>query len=108
MQHEGTLHLLDFGPDPTTGVNRYAVNYASYDSHGGALPNVLRQGENGLRAFLAELQIEGSKIERALNDLHEHGRAVIQHVVLSDEQIKRYGLNEMGIIQSIISYLSTG
>ena len=89
------------------GDDRYSITYAPYDKGGGALPAREARSLSELKQFLSDIGCDVSTIERVLNDLNTTGRASLPNVVLSDEQLKRYGLQEMGILQSVISYLST-
>ncbi len=74
---EGTLAILKMGVDRSTGAARHVISFAPYTHGGGALRTISRYGSEALRQFLIA------------------------------EQLKRYGLGEMSIGASIMSYLST-
>lgn len=107
MKRGGSLHIIKLGPDSATGQGQYSVTYAPYDRRGGALPPYVVRGDSELRRFLQEIDVNEPAEDRAFAELNSSGRTSLHNVVLSDEQLKRYGLGEMGIIQSVISYLST-
>ena len=107
MKHEGTLHVRRLGPDPATGEDRYSITYAPYDRRGGALPPYVARSDADLRGFLREIGVEESRIDTVSFEVKSSGRASLPNIVLSDEQLKRYGLAEMSILESVISYLST-
>jgi hypothetical protein len=107
MKHEGSLHILRFGPDPATGAERYSITYAPDDRRGGALPPYVVRSDSDLRRFLREIELGEPEVSRALTDVKLSGRVSLPSIVLSNDQLSRYGLGEMGIIQSVISYLST-
>jgi hypothetical protein len=108
MQRTGTLRVLQLGPDPTTGDHRYALRYSPYDKGGGALPARIARGENDLKALLAELKIDDSTVRNIIGDVHRSGAAAIPSVVLTDDELRRHGLQEMGIVESVFSYLASG
>ncbi len=107
MKRNGSLNVLLLGTDPATGVARYAITYAPYDRRGGALPAREARSETEVMSFLTEVGINPQARETAVAELRRSRRVSIPNVALSDEELRRYGLQEMGIIQSVISYLST-
>jgi hypothetical protein len=107
MRHHGSLHVLRLGHDPNTGEERFSITYARYDRRGGALPPYVVRGERELLSFLENIGVDKSAAESLLAEMGAQGRGSLPNVVFTDEQLRRYGLGEMGIIQSVISYLST-
>jgi len=107
MDRTGSLHLLRLGADPATGIARYAVSYAPYDKGGGALPTRVVHGDDELVAFLRALNLDESTARGSVAEVAREGRASLPNVILSDEELRRHGLREMGILESVISYLST-
>ncbi|PYN93286.1 MAG: hypothetical protein DMD91_30405 [Candidatus Rokuibacteriota bacterium] len=106
MQREGFLHVLRLG-DGLNGEGRYSITFAPYDRGGGALPAREARSPSELREFLSEIGCDGTTIERVVSELQANRRTSMPNVVLSDEQLKRYGLREMGVLQSVLSYLSS-
>lgn len=107
MDRNGSLHLLRLGPDPDTSVVRYAVSYAPYDKGGGALPTRVVRGDDELAELLAGLKVDESVAHESVAAARSKGRSSLPHVIVSDEELRRHGLHEMGIFESVISYLST-
>ncbi len=107
MDHKGALHLLRLGPDPATGEEHFSVTYAPYEKRGGALSPYLARSVGELQTMLAKLRIDEAERNRALSEVRAGGHASLATVILSDADLKQYGLGEMGIIESVISYLST-
>jgi len=107
MERTGSLHLLRLGTDLHTGKPRYSITYAPYDRRGGALPARLAGSTEELRGFLSEIHCDAAAIEQTVDAVEATGRASLPNVILSDDDLRRYGLMEMGIVESIISYLST-
>ena len=107
MDRTGSLDLLRLGRDPATGVTRYAVSYAPYDRRGGALPTHVVDGEAELLALLTELKFDEGIARASIAQVRDNGRASLPNVVLSDEELRRHGLQEMGILESVLSYLSS-
>jgi hypothetical protein len=107
MDKQGVLHIVRLTIEPDTGTSIYAITYAPYDQRGGALPAREVRGEDVLVSFLKQIRLDDPTISAVLSSLRISGRASVPNIALSDEQLKRYGLSEMGILQSILSYLST-
>ena len=107
MNRTGSLHVLRLDVSSVAGDGRYSITYAPYDRGGGALPAREAGSVSELRQFFTDIACDASTIERVVEDLKTSGRASLSNVVLSDEQLKRYTLQEMGVLQSVISYLST-
>ena|SRR5438874_9214499 len=107
MERSGSLHLLRLGSDPATDRTRYAVSYAPYDRRGGALPTRAVDGEAELVAFLTKLNVDEATARAVAAEARDKGRASLPNVVLSDQELRRHGLQEMGILESVISYLSS-
>lgn len=107
MPHHGTLRVLRLGHDPNTAEDRYSITYARYNRRGGALPPYVMRGERELLSFLEDIGVDKSAAESLLAEVRAQGRGSLPNVVITDEQLRRYGLGELGIIQSVISYLST-
>jgi hypothetical protein len=107
MDRNGSLHLLRLGADPSTGIDRYAISYAPYDKGGGALPTRAFAGEDAVIAFLKELRIDDATARRAITQVRQDGRTSLPNVVVSDQELQRHGLQELGILESVLSYLST-
>ena len=107
MNHNGSLHVLKLGPDPVSGLTRYAMSYAAYDKGGGALPTHVAHGESDLEAVLKDLNVDGANAHATAVEARDNGRASLPNVVLSDDELRRHGLKEMGILDSVISYLSS-
>jgi hypothetical protein len=107
MDRNGSLHLLRLGPDPDTGALRYAVSYAPYDKGGGALPTRVVRSDEELVTLLASLKIDESAARESVGTVRSKGRSSLSNVIVSDEELRRHGLHEMGILESVISYLST-
>ena len=107
MERNGALHVLRLGANPLTGKDRYSITYTPYDKHGGALPSREAGSPSELQAFLCEIKCDRGMIDGVLSEIQSTGRASIPNVILSDDQLRGYGLQEMGVLQSILSYLSS-
>ncbi|MBI1848080.1 MAG: hypothetical protein HYR86_14060 [Candidatus Rokubacteria bacterium] len=107
MKRNGSLHILRLGLDPVRGEYRYYVTYARYDRRGGALPPYVLQSDSELLGFMREIGVEISDAASTLGDLKLTGHASLHNVGLTNEQLRKYGLEEMGVLESVISYLST-
>jgi hypothetical protein len=103
---EGTLAILKMGVDRSTGAARHVISFAPYTHGGGALRTMSRYGSEALRQFLIELGLPSEQAASMVKQVEETNRA-IPNVQLTAEQLKRYGLGEMSIGASIMSYLST-
>jgi len=64
-------------------------------------------GDDELVAFLRALNLDESTARGSVAEVAREGRASLLNVILSDEELRRHGLREMGILESVISYLST-
>ena len=104
---EGTLAILKMGVDQSTGAARYVISFAPYTHGGGALRTISRDGSEALRQFLIEVGLPSEQAGSIVKHVEETNRASIPNVQLTAEQLKRYGLGEMSIGASIMSYLST-
>lgn len=104
MGIEGTLHIVRFDGDAASP--RYSVMFAPYSSHGGALPQLPLSDSEALRAFLLEIGVPAETVNHVLIELTAKGAVSLQKSVLSVEQLRHYGLLELGIGESIMRYLS--
>ena len=107
MNHEGTLRIVHLDADRRSGKPQYSVTYVPYSRGGGALPRRVIGGDDQLRDFLREVQVDQRTIDETLAQVRTAGSVSLQRIVLSDEQLQQHGLQEMGILESVISYLST-
>ena len=107
MERNGTLHLLRLGPHSKTAATRYSVTYAPDAGRGGALPAHHVKTLLELEAFLRELHVDADEIKQAVLEVQEKKRASLPNVVLTDEELLKHGLQEMSIVDSVITYLST-
>ncbi len=62
-------------------------------------------GEEKLITWLEELGVNRESIDGTLQCVRENGRSSIENVELTEEQLKRYGLESPGIVESIREYL---
>src|SRR5947209_3563640 len=106
MERNGSLHVLRLGADPGTGATRYAASYTPYDKGGGAIPKRVVHGDEDLLALLHTLRVDDALAREVLAKVLAHGRTTLPNVVLLDDDLRRHGLQEMGILDSVISYLS--
>jgi hypothetical protein len=83
---EGTLYIRS--ADHNRDVS-FVPNIAGVHGSTGVHPC---EGEDGLIAFLEELDVPQERIANAMKELRLHGNASIHPVHLSPEQIQRYGL----------------
>ena len=107
MEKHGSLNIRRRGSDPSTGQPRYSLTYAPYDRGGGALPRRIAQTGDELASLLIEIGLDQEIVERSVRTARAEGRASIPDVTLTDDQVQRYGLKEMGIGASILSYIAS-
>jgi hypothetical protein len=107
MEKHGSLNIRRRGSDQSTGQLRYSLTYAPYDRGGGALPPRVAQTDDELKGLLIEIGLDQEIVERAVRTARVEGRVSIPDVTLTDEQVQRYGLKEMGIGASILSYIAS-
>jgi hypothetical protein len=107
MHQEGSLQILRLEEDPDSRQQRYSVAFAPYNRRGGALPSHVSRSDPELPGHRADQRFGEADIVQLLADVRRSGRASVPNVALSRDQLKKYGLQEMGILQSVISYLST-
>jgi len=106
MNHEGTLQSAKLDVDRRSGKPQYSVTYVPYSRGGGALPRRVITGDDQLTDFLRELGVDQRTIDETLTEVRAAGSVPLQRIVLSDEQLRRHGLHEMGILESVLSSLS--
>jgi hypothetical protein len=82
----GSIDILSAGNNRIVSFPLYARG------SGGSLRTHKCEGDDGLIAFLHELNISQKLIDKAPRDLHQHGSASIDNVPLSTEQLRHYGL----------------
>jgi hypothetical protein len=115
MQYAGTLRIIRVEPPTVDTPRTYVVTYAPdvlVEAEPGAkIPSGYQlkphtaHGDENLIALLVGLNIHGGAIDRALEELHQQGSTLIAPVVLSDEELSRYGL-QWTVGSKILSYLS--
>ena len=106
MERHGSLHILRLRPDSSPGESRYRLTYAPYDRGSGALPPKVAETNDELKSFLTEIGLDRETVERAARTVQVERRASIPDVTLTDDQVEHYGLKEMGIGASILSYIA--
>jgi len=97
---EGTLRIVRF--DDESG---YAVVFAPVRSGGGALPQLRLPTRESLRAFLHDIGLSDATAEEILSEL-KAGGSVSRHTVAPFEMLRRYELLQLGVVESILRYLS--
>jgi hypothetical protein len=84
--NEGTLYIEAMDQ---TWVVSFVPNTPGAHGSTGTHPV---DGEEELRAFLQQLGVPEDRVQRAMPELRLHGNVSIHPVLLSAEQIQRYGL----------------
>ena len=97
---EGTLRIVRF--DDESG---YAVVFAPLRAGGGALPQLRLPTRESLRAFLLDIGFSEATTEEILTELAVAG-AVSRHTTAPFEMLRRYELLQLGVVESILRYLS--
>jgi hypothetical protein len=97
---EGTLRIVRFDDD-----SGYAVVFAPLRSGGGALPQLRLATSEALRAFMLDLGVSEAPAEEILTELKASG-SVSRHMVAPFEMLRRYELLQLGVMESILRYLS--
>ena len=97
---EGTLRIVRF--DDESG---YAVVFAPVHSGGGALPQLRLPTRESLRAFLFDIGFSEAAAEELLTELKASG-SMSRHTMAPFEMLRRYELLQLGVVQSILRYLS--
>ena len=100
--YEGKLRILRIDKAPV-----YWIMFLPYHTGGGAIPRYVSKGKERLRQVLTDLDIDSFIIDQALENLDDKGESAIDHVVLSTDQIRRYGLGELGVLNSIRTYIGS-
>lgn len=106
--HEGKLRILRI--DKTTPADHqaiYWVMFFPYRASGGAIPRHICYGEENLRKALSDLGIEMFYIDQTMKDLEDKKDSCIDHVLLNNDQLRRYGLGELGVFDSIRTYIGS-
>jgi hypothetical protein len=90
VNYEGRLHFMRIGkqaPEYGTGFTPYA------GVSGGAIKVRPFAGEQALREFLVgPIGADQERVEVALKELREKGASGLDRIVLSDEQLREFGL----------------
>ena len=97
---EGTLSIVRF--DDESG---YAVVFEPLRAGGGALPQLRLPTNEALRAFLLNIGLPEATAEELLTELKASG-SVSRHTVAPFEMLRRYELLQLGVVESILRYLS--
>jgi len=86
VNQEGTLRIRNTGTS-------YLATFSSYVDYGGG-PLEPRNFENTseLKTFLKDLNVADDLIQGHLNELSTKGETSITHMVLSDAELKKWGL----------------
>lgn len=97
---EGTLRIVRF--DDETG---YSAVFVPAHPGGGALPQLRLPTRESLRAFLLDIGFKEATAEEILSEL-EVTAAVSRYTAAPLEMLRRYELLQLGIVESILRYLS--
>ena len=97
---EGTLRIVMF--DDGSG---YSAMFAPDQSTGGALPQLRLPTRESLRAFLFDIGFKETAAEELLSELAAPG-VVSRHTTAPLEMLRRYELLQLGVVESILRYLS--
>ena len=93
MNREGTLHIVWLNRGQA-GLPQYNIGFTDYVSSGGAMKMRQINGEQELRIFLADIDVDQRIIQSTFENLRVEGSTSVLRVVLPDETLVNLGLKE--------------